>query len=479
VAGVVLALVALPLLTVLLSVLQGALNLTSDVLAFLLAVVGVALVGGMWPALGAAVLATLLLNYFFTPPMRTLSIAERNNALALIGFVAVGAMVSAVVDLAARRTGEAARAAAESEVLSTLSGDVLRGEFALPALLDRVREIFGMTSAVLLERSGSTWVPVATSGPAPCRTPEEGDVDVPVGDDLALVLRGRPLAAEDRRLLTAFGAQAAVVLRQRRLAEAVAEAEPLAEVDRTRTALLAAVSHDLRSPLASAKAAVSALRSTEMSLDAGQDAELLATADESLDKLTRLIENLLDLSRLQAGALAVFPQRVWLDDALPAALDELGPAAAGVELTSEYDLPAVRADPGLLERILVNVIANALRHSPPGAPPLVTVSAHRDRVEVRVVDFGPGVPESEWDRIFVPFQRLGDRDNSTGVGLGLALSRGLADAMGGWLAPDDTPGGGLTMVLSLPALPSPGPDRPDPAEAPAGAVESRGTEGGP
>jgi len=121
----------------------------------------------------------------------------------------------------------------------------------------------------------------------------------------------------------------------------------------------------------------------------------------------------------------------------------------------DLDLPEVSADPGLLERILVNVATNAVRHSPPDRPPVIKGSAHRDRVEVRVIDFGPGVPEADWDRIFVPFQRLGDRDNTSGVGLGLALSRGLAEAMGGTLEPENTPGGGLTMVLSLPAAPVP------------------------
>jgi two-component system sensor histidine kinase KdpD len=456
-AGVALAAVVLPLLTVVLSALHDAVNLTSDMLVFLLAVVAVALVGGLWPAIAAAVAGTLMLNYYFTSPVGRFAIAERNNALALVVFVAVAAMVSAVVDLAARRSSQAARATAEAETLSTLAGDVLRGETAVTLLLDRVRETFGMTSATLLERGPGAdrkgWQPVASSGTQPDARPQEGDVEVPVAEDLALVLRGGSLAPEDRRVLTAFAAQAAVALRQRRLARAVAEAEPLAELDRTRTALLAAVSHDLRSPLASAKASVSALRSDGVPWSDPERAELLATADESLDRLTRLVENLLDLSRLQAGALAVFPQPVGLEDVLPVVLRELGPDGAGVDLTLELELPEVLADPGLLERILVNVASNAMRHSPPGKPPKITGSAHRDRVEVRVIDFGPGVPESEWDRIFVPFQRLGDRDNTTGVGLGLALSRGLAEAMGGSLLPDHTPGGGLTMVLSLPAAP--------------------------
>ncbi len=487
-AGAVLAAALLPLLTVALTQLRGDVNLSNDIQLFLLAVVAVALVGGLWPAIAAAVASSFLLNYYFTPPLHEWTIAERHNALALVVFVAVAVMVSAVVDLAARRTSEAARASAEAETLSTLAGDVLRGESALPALLERMRQTFGLTSVALLERGPDAtaadragerrrrlfgrasasqagpvetaadgtrrrgWHLVAASGPEPCRRPEEGDTDVPVGEHLALAMRGRTLPAEDRRVLAAFGVQAAVALQQQRLAEAAAEAEPLAEADRTRTALLTAVSHDLRSPLASAKAAVTALRSHDVPWSADERDELLATADESLDRLTRLVENLLDMSRLQAGALSVFPRPVGLEDVLPHVLDELGPAGHGVDLRIPADLPEVRADPGLLERIVANLAANALRHSPPEARPMLSASVLGDRVELRMVDRGPGVPESAWDRIFVPFQRLGDRDNTTGVGLGLALSRGLAEAMGGALTPENTPGGGLTMVLSLPAV---------------------------
>ena len=475
--GLAVAVVLFPLLTFALTGARGSLNLTSDVLLFLLAIVGIALIGGVWPTVLAAVGGSLLLNYYFVPPLHEFTIAERNNAFAIVAFVAVALMVSAVVDLAARRTSQAARATAEAELLSVAAGDVLRGERALPAILDRVRETFGMTSATLLERDGdpapgpvgrgsatpdrnrsatrrSGWRVVATSGTQPCARPEEGDTEVPI-DDLALVLRGRVLPAEDRRVLAAFAAQAAVALRQRRLADAAAEAGPLAEADRTRTALLAAVSHDLRTPLSSAKASVTALRSPGVRWKDAERAELLATADESLDQLTRLVNNLLDMSRLQAGALGVHPGPIGVDDVMPAVLAELGPASQAVRVRLPDDLPELYADAGLLERILANLLGNALRHSPADRPPLLSGSTFGDRVELRVVDRGPGVAEADWDRIFVPFQRLGDRDNTTGVGLGLALSRGLAEAMGGTLEPENTPGGGLTMVLSLPAVPAP------------------------
>jgi two-component system sensor histidine kinase KdpD len=222
-----------------------------------------------------------------------------------------------------------------------------------------------------------------------------------------------------------------------------------------RTALLAAVSHDLRTPLASAKAAVTSLRSPDIRWTDEDRDELLATADESLDRLAHLVDNLLDMSRLQAGALAVFPRPAGLEEIVARALDDLGPAGREVVVEIPDTLPEVRVDPAILERVIVNLTTNAVRYSPAGRPPLLTASALGDRVELRVADRGPGIPEPDRDRVFVPFQRLGDTDNTTGVGLGLALSRGLTEAMGGTLEPEETPGGGLTMVLSLPAAPVP------------------------
>ncbi len=456
-AGYALAVILPPLLTLALGNLRGHVNLTSDVLVFLAGVIAVALVGGFIPAVIAAVAGSLFLNYYFTPPLYTFTIAQVNNALALIIFVAVGLVVSSVVDTAARRTKQAARASAESELLTTTAGNVLRGQGALPAVLDRVREAFGMESVTLLERQpGGKWTAAGVSGELPVTRPEDADVEIPVGDNLILALRGRPLLATDRRVLGAFAAYAAAALEQGRLTEAAEAARPIAEADRVRTALLAAVSHDLRTPLASAKAAVTSLRSRDIQWDAEDQNELLATADESLDKLAHLVDNLLDMSRLQAGALAVFPRPADLSEIVARSLDDLGPAARIVTVDIPEELPEVAVDPGILERVIANLIANALRYSPSGTPPVLTGSALRDRVELRIIDRGPGIPEGNRDQMFVPFQRLGDTDNTTGVGLGLALSRGLTEAMGGTLEPEDTPGGGLTMALSLPAVPGPG-----------------------
>jgi two-component system, OmpR family, sensor histidine kinase KdpD len=269
---------------------------------------------------------------------------------------------------------------------------------------------------------------------------------------LSLALRGRPLPASDRRVLAAFATYAAAALDQQRLAAQAEAAKPIAAADRMRTALLAAVSHDLRTPLASAKAAVTSLRSADVNWTEEDRSELLATADESLDRLTHLVENLLDMSRLQAGALSLFPRPVGMDEIVSRALDNLEPAARKISVDIPESLPEINVDPAILERVIVNLTENALKYSPDGQPPLLTASALGDRVELRVVDRGPGIPEEDRDKMFVPFQRLGDTDNTTGVGLGLALSRGLTEAMGGELSAEETPGGGLTMTVSVPVV---------------------------
>ncbi|HEX4832397.1 MAG TPA: ATP-binding protein, partial [Trebonia sp.] len=483
-AGLALAAALAPLLTVALTSVRHSANLTTDVLLFLVAVIAVALTGGFLPALVEAIAGSLLLNYYFTPPIHFFTIAEGNNVLALAVFILVGLTVSWIVDITARRTKQSARANAEAELLATTAGSIVRGQGAVDAILERVREAFGMTSVTLLEcadvspegppgapvpparasltpRSlGRRWKRVGSAGDDPVERPDDADVEVPVSDTLSLALKGRPLPAGDRRVLGAFAAYAQVALEQQRLEAQAEAARPIAAADRMRTALLAAVSHDLRSPLASAKAAVTSLRSPGVPWTKADVAELLATADESLDRLIHLVENLLDMSRLQAGALSLFPRPVGLDEVVASALDSLEPDGRAVRVDVPDTLPAISADPAILERVVVNLVQNAIRYAPAAQPPLLAASALGHRVELRVVDRGPGIPEQDRERMFVPFQRLGDTDNTTGVGLGLALARGLTEAMGGTLTAEDTPGGGRTMVISLPAASDepPGPE---------------------
>ncbi|GHE71477.1 sensor histidine kinase [Streptomyces spiralis] len=436
-------------------------GLANDMLLFLTLTVAAALLGGLFPALASAVVGSVLLNWYFTPPVHTLTIADPVNIVAIAIFVSVAASVASVVGLASRRTHQAARLRAESEILSFLAGNVLRGETTLEALLDRVRETFGMESAALLERTGETapWTCAGSVGPRPAGMPEEADVDVPVGDHMALSLRGRVLPAADRRVLAAFAAQAAVVLDRQRLRREADRAKQLAEGNRIRTALLAAVSHDLRTPLAGIKAAVSSLRSDDVEWSEQDRAELLEAIEEGADRLDHLVGNLLDMSRLQTGTVTPIIRETDLDEVVPMALG--GVPEDSVDLDIPETLPMVHVDRGLLERAVANVVENAVKHSPPGQKVLVSASALADRVELRVVDRGPGVPDEAKDHIFEPFQRHGDSPRGVGVGLGLAVARGFTEAVGGTLHAEDTPGGGLTMVLAVPTAPQrTRPDRP-------------------
>ncbi|WP_436777128.1 DUF4118 domain-containing protein [Yinghuangia sp. YIM S09857] len=437
------------ILTVVMAQSRDHLGLPTEMLLYLLLTVGVALLGGLWASALTAVVSSFLLNYYFTPPLHTMTIRDPENIFALGVFVVVALSVASVVDLAARRTHQAARSQSESETLSFLAGSVLRGEQALPALLERVREAFGMESVAMLERTEphGPWACVGSVGPHPVRRPEEADVDVPVSDTMALALSGRMLPAEDRRVLGAFAAQAAVVLERRRLVAEAAEARRLAEGNRIRTALLAAVSHDLRTPLAAIKASVSSLRSEDVSWSPEDEAELLAAIEDGADRLDALIGNLLDMSRLQTGTVTPLFGDVALDEVVPGAV--LGVPETSVVLDVPETLPTVWADAGLLDRVLANVIENAVKHNPRDRRVHVRAEAVGDRVELRVVDRGPGVPDEAKERIFEPFQRYGDAPAGNGVGLGLAVARGFAEALGGSLAAEDTPGGGLTMVLTL------------------------------
>ncbi|MET9732748.1 sensor histidine kinase KdpD [Streptomyces sp. NPDC006458] len=439
------------------------LGLANDMLLFLSIVVAAALLGGLFPALASAAFGSLLLNYFYTPPLHRFTIADPKNIVAIAIFIGVGLSVASVVDLAARRTHQAARLRAESEILSFLAGNVLRGETSLEELLERVRETFGMDSAALLERDSDVepWSVVGRAGHGPVmERPEDADVDVPVGDHLALALTGRVLPAEDRRVLAAFAAQAAVVLDRRRLKEEADQARALAEGNRIRTALLAAVSHDLRTPLASIKASVSSLRSDDVEWSEEDRAELLAGIEEGADRLDHLVGNLLDMSRLQTGTVTPIVREIDLDEVVPMALG--GVPEGSVELDVPETLPMVAVDAGLLERAVANLVENAVKYSPHGTPVLVSASALADRVEVRIVDRGPGVPDEAKERIFAPFQRYGDAPRGAGVGLGLAVARGFAEAMAGTLSAEDTPGGGLTMVLTVPAATPASGARPSP-----------------
>ena len=419
-------------------------GLPTESMLFMAIVVATAITGGLRPAILTSFVSGFALNYYFTPPTRSLTIASPENAFALVLFVLVAIGVSSVVDLAARRTAQAERASAEADALTVLSHSLLHAG-DMRTLLAGACELFGMRGAAILGADGQVVVGFGAAIP----DLESADVSVKVDDESQLALVGRSLAAADQRLLKAYAAHASVLAERRRAMKATSERRVLEETDRTRTALLAAVSHDLRSPIAAVKAAVSSLRNDQIDWSPQDEEALLATVEEGADRLDDLVANLLDMSRLQMGAVNAHVDEVELDGTIRTALSSLaGREQVDIDITDGAAL--VAADAGLLERVVANLVGNALTHAGGDSRVRVDASAAGGRAFVRVIDTGPGVPLDQRDRLFEPFQRLGDVPRGEGIGLGLAVARGLTEAMGGTLTVEDTPGGGLTFVLDLP-----------------------------
>lgn len=446
-SGLTAAVLLPPALTTLLLVDPFTSDLPLDIPIFLLATVVVALVGGVVPAVVAAVFSSLLLNWFFVHPVGNLTVSDPENALALAVFVLVGVLVALIVHLNVRRTEEAQAAQRESAALAELSHSLLGSTDQLPLLLQRAVDMFGVQAAAILRRPpiGVAEV-VAVIGEFDVLAPaDHEDAD----DTCELVLQPPGLPATQRLLFAAFAAHAGAILQRQELQRSAISAGQLARDSEARTALLSAVSHDLRTPLAGIKAAIGSLRSKEVTWSAADEEELKEAIEESVDRLEALVGNLLDLSRLQVGALVAHPRPTDLGEVIPSTLAAL-PDPDRVAWAIEPDARSVLTDAGLLDRVLGNIAENALRYQPPTQPVTVRASRVADRVEIRVADNGVGVAETEQESIFRPFQRHGDAPSGDGLGLGLAVARGLTEAMGGRVAAEPTPGGGLTMVITLP-----------------------------
>ncbi|MCW2773746.1 MAG: histidine kinase [Nocardioides sp.] len=444
VVGLLMSVLLPVLLTVVLHAFSDPDQLPIDVLLFLAVTVLVALVGGLVPALVAALGGFLLMNWYFTPPVRRLTISEPTNLVALLVFVAVAVGVASVVDRASRRATDATRARTEAATMGSLSRSVLTGQDTAEAIVARLQEVFNQTAVSLLKRGSAGWEVMASSGTPHACAPDEGDTQVRVDDDHVIALCGSPLRATDQRVLEAFAVQTGLVLEYRRLREREDRAAALERAEATSTAILRAVSHDLRTPLATMRTAVDGLASG--SLGSADRTELVAAVESSTGQLERLIDNLLDLSRIESGLLHPTLADRSLEEVLPLAV--AGHPPGSVTLEVDETSPLVHTDAGLLERVVANLVGNAVRVSD-GAPVRVLAHVLPESVDILVVDRGPGVPAALRDRMFEPFQRLGDATVG-GLGLGLAVARGLTEALGGTLTAEDTPGGGLTMVLSVP-----------------------------
>lgn len=436
--------------------LDGVLNIAGESALFFVAVLLVALLGGIGPAAASAVLSGLLLNYFLAEPRRTFRIADIDTAVTLVVMLVMAVAVAALVDSAATRQRQARHAAREAELLRSFAESVLNGA-DLEALLERVRQTYSQRAVSLLRRSGIESHVVARVGQSPVLTVGAADTVISVGDgEFWMELTGSTVPAAEQRVLAVVAGQAATLVRQRELAEEAGKAQAIEKADELRRSLLAAVGHDLRTPLAGAKAAVSSLRADDVGFSEQDTAELLATVEESVDQLTALVDNLLDSSRLAAGVVRPDLRRTYLDEVVQRALLGIRRGATGFgsdgleRVKADVGDAVVLADPGLLERVLANLIDNALRYAG-GSAVRITPCRTDHRISISVIDEGPGIPHGSRDQLFEPFQRLGDRNNEHGVGLGLSVAKGFVEAMGGTISATETPGGGLTVVIELAA----------------------------
>lgn len=453
-AGFVVAIVAVNVITLALMPLRARIGVQTVLLLFVLVCVLASAVGGIPPAIVSALAGGLVATLFFVQPYGSLHVSVQREIWDLLVFLAVAVGVGIIVELSARDRSRAVRASREVAAVSDL-GRREYGTDTLARLLDDIREELTMDAVALETADGHVITSTGTiTGPAgaagaPIQTPPAtvapAAVRIPAGDDLELVLYGPERLGGDRHWLEALGTTAGRLWRTELLAAEASRAEKLARVDEMRAGLLAAVGHDLRTPLAAIKTAVSTLRQSDLALPDEDQAELLALIEADADKLSQLIANLLDMSRLQAGAMSVRCEAVAVEEVLTSALRRAGDR---VVFDLPEDLPLAWADPGLLERVVDNLVDNAQRHLSPDGTVLIRGRAVADRILVQVIDHGSGVDVSRFETMFQAFQRFDDH-SPTGVGLGLAIARGFVEGQGGTITPSQTPGGGLTMTIDL------------------------------
>jgi two-component system sensor histidine kinase KdpD len=468
-AGLVLALVLPPAVELAVTVLNFR-NFAMIMLLQLAVAVAVAAIGGLWPAVVAAVLGSFLLNYFSADPVGSLSIADPTTLFTLVVFLAVACGVALAVGLASRRAQEAARSGAEATALSELALRILSSDGSLETFLEKVRGNLGMDAVTLLGSTATAargapaeWRVLASAGPNPPVTHAAADHAAVVDPHYTLLLRGGPLSPQHQRMLVAFGAFVVAVRERQQLVKSRRDNIRLSEGNKMRTSILRAVSHDLRTPLAGIKLAVSSLRQEDVTFPREVERELLETIEDYADRLDHLVDNLLDMSRITADAVNPLLSGILWSDVLPDALRGVPHERLRNELPP--NLPPVQADAGMLERVVANIVENAMKYAPDSDVVLTARTGEgitlgeQPASELRITDHGKGVGHEEVLTMFQPFQRFGDSSAGApvggtgtggGIGLGLAVAKGFSEAMGGRLAAEPTPGGGLTMVVTLP-----------------------------
>jgi two-component system, OmpR family, sensor histidine kinase KdpD len=411
---------------------------------YVFAVLAVAVRWGIVLAAVASVASMLAFNWFFLPPTHTFQMRDGTNWAVLAVYLVTAVVVSGLAARARRRQSDAEQRRRESDVLAELAADLLRGA-DLVAELDKLAD---MTARVL--RLPAARIELGEVAPA------EGERALPIEVDLRLVAtllvgeRDAPDRAVAGRFLPALAALLAVAVGRAELEAEALEAEALRRSDVVKTALLRAVSHDLRSPLTAIVAGADALASDEIHLDEADQAALVAAIREEAQRLDRVVANLLDVSRLEAGALDTHRELWAVDELVGRALDSIRLGGDRIVVELDPDAPPVRVDAAQIERVIANLIENALRFSPSGTPVVVRAEHGATELRIHVVDRGPGVAASNRDTIFQPFRS----DGSGGSGLGLAIARGFAEANGGRVWTQEDPAGGH-FVLALATAPRP------------------------
>ncbi|MEZ5237411.1 MAG: DUF4118 domain-containing protein, partial [Microthrixaceae bacterium] len=446
--------VGLPAMALLLVWARADLGVSTSLLLALGFVVLVSSVGGLAPGLVAAAVGAITANYFVVPPTGTLKVSSASNVLALAVFVAVGSTVAFLVDRVAARSLESTRARAEAAWLARAAATQAVDSDPLPGLLEMFRTNFGLDSVAVLRSTADGRELLAAAGTSPPQAPEEGDARHLGDGSTVAVFRGGSLEDHEPFVVDAFLDQLAVAVNRRDLQAEASASAALEEANELRTGILQAVSHDLRTPLAGIKASVTSLLAPDLEFDREDTEMFLHTIDDEVDRLDRVVGNLLDMSRLQSRSMPVALRPTPLEDVVSSALANIGESPGAVEVDVPATLPLVEADPALLERALANVVANALAVQPPVAAVRIQAGTgagtSSGKVLLRVIDAGPGIPVADREKVREPFQRLGDRSTQAGVGLGLAIATGFCRATGASLDLDDTPGGGLTAVFTLP-----------------------------
>jgi two-component system, OmpR family, sensor histidine kinase KdpD len=453
--AMVMLLVLVPTLTVVLTLLRSHLALSSDLLVYLLAVVLITVIGGLYPALLAALISTALADFFFTQPLHSFDIASTNDIVALVVFVATALLVSSAVERAARRQRLATRASGEAAAMTSMAGAVLRGEGDLSQLLELVRETFGLEAVSLLERPRETlvkgtWFVIASSGDSPPERPEQATAEAVLSPPLILAGRGRALPPADQEIFDACAAQMAETVRQRRLTEEAASAEQGAGRERRRATLAAATGRVLPGPVATAKQALTSLRAL-LPASRAEEKTLVDTAEHSVDRIGVLVQQLADIVQARAGALDVHLRPVDVAEVVSVALADLGPGDHGLDMQISDDLPDVIADAAVLTRIVIALADNALRRNPPESAPILAAAPSGDRVEIRFEDSGPSPDDAQPGAMESAALEQGySAAEPPGYdAFIIGMARDLAETINGSLRAEERTGGGLAITVSL------------------------------